>query len=175
MSSNLAISILGFILSFIALTLKIFYFPHLPILPFVPFLSILCLKISFEKALVGGTLCGLLMDLLSNDPFGVHATCSFIVCLLTIRIKYRFQSDHPLHLSLFSFIPSFAYTQLHLLMLFLFDRKIEFMGKWFWVQWVLFPFFDSLYTFIWFVCPLLGFAKLWKIWENFKIRKWAAS
>ena len=116
--------IFAFLLSLMALFLKITTFPDLPILPFIPLLAILSLLRPFSKTILLATLSGFIVDLLSSDPLGIHALNYALCTLICFRFRTLFSSESPLQLGLYTILYSFASTQLQIALLFLFDRRV---------------------------------------------------
>jgi cell shape-determining protein MreD len=98
-----------------------------------------------------------MIDLLSDDPIGVHALNYTITALFLFRFRKYFLYDHPLHLSLFTILVSFCSTLLQLFLLFLFDRRIPFTGQWAFGDLLAMPLADALYALVWFALPLRGY------------------
>lgn len=158
-------------LSIVALILQISLYPHLPIVPFTPFLAVLCLVAPLPRALLFATIAGLVIDLLSNDPFGVTAVSFTLTTLFCYRWRSLFSLDSPLAFALLTALVSFISTQLQLALFFLFDRRIGFLGSWWLTQWILLPLFDATFALIWFVGPLMLYKKLHRKWLVYWLRK----
>lgn len=163
--------IASFFLSLIAYFLKLTSFPMLPILPFIPFLALVSLLKPFSKALLLVTLVGFLVDLLSSDPLGIHAINYALCLLICFRIRTLFSLESPLQLVLYSALYSFVSTQLQIGLLFLFDRRIEFLGKWWLLQWISLPLIDAMYAFVWFTGPLALYRTIYHTWTVYWLKK----
>lgn len=163
--------ILSFILSLTALFLKITIYPGLELAPFIPFLAILSLVKPFKKALPLATLAGFIIDLLSSDPLGIHALNYTLCILICFRCRSLFSTESPLQLGLYTALYSFVSTQLQIALLFLFDRRVEFLGKWWLVQWLSLPVIDAVYAMIWFAGPLALVRFLHKTWTIYWLKK----
>ena len=122
--------ILAFFLGLAALILQGILLPRLPILALAPFLCLAMIRCKKEKALWLSALGGAIVDLLSDDPIGLHALNYTLVSALLFRFKNYFSDDQPFHLSLFTMITSSLSTLLQLILLFLFDRRVPISGKW---------------------------------------------
>lgn len=128
---------------------------------FVPFLALLYARCSRMSCLWISSLCGLILDLLASQlRFGTHALSFALVTLLLYAQKKQFDHEKPLAFSLFTFQLSLCVT----LALFLFSlfSHISFALniKWIGVDFVLMAFFDALYAFLWFYCPMMCYARL---------------
>jgi len=163
--------ILAFILGTAAVILQGIVVPRVAILPFVPFLALAILKCELPRALWLAALTGALIDLLSDDPMGLHALNDVLVAALLFRIRKHFSYDNPLHLSLFSFALSSFSTLLQLLLLFLFDRRVPFGGKWIAADLIGMPAIDALYAFVWFAVPLSLADRLRRMWVLFWLKR----
>jgi rod shape-determining protein MreD len=163
--------IFSFLLSIIALFLKITTFPDLPILPFIPFLALLSLLRPFSKVLLAATLSGFIVDLLSSDPLGIHALNYTLCILICFRFRSLFSSESPLQLVFYATLYSFVSTQLQIGLLFLFDRRVEFLGKWWLMQWMSLPVIDAIYAFVWFAGPLALYRTMYRTWTVYWLKK----
>lgn len=163
--------ILCFLLSIIALIAQMVLIPQIALLPFCPFLSFMILRTSSTRALWLSCICGVLMDLVSSDPMGVHALGYTLSASILFRFKKHFLYEEPFHLSLFSALFSFTSTFLTLLLLFLFDRRVEIQGRWVLTDFIGMPLIDGLFAFVWFAAPLSLFSKLKKMWDLFWLRR----
>jgi rod shape-determining protein MreD len=163
--------IFSFFLAVLALFLQSFLIPRISILAFAPFLSLLTLKERLPKALWCSALSGALLDLLSDDPMGLHALNYTLATAFLYRYKRHFSYEVPFHFGLFTVFISSLSTLLQLSLLFLFDRRIPFDGKWILTDLIGMPILDGLYAFAWFVVPLAMFEKIKKYWVLFWLRK----
>jgi rod shape-determining protein MreD len=163
--------ILTFLLSTLALILQGVLFPHIALLAFAPFLSLSILRCKMTKALWLSALAGILMDLVSNDPIGIHALNYVLVSAFLFRFKKHFLYDEPFHFSLFSALVSSVSTGLQLMLLFLFDRKVPIDGKWTLLDLIGMPVIDGLFAFVWFAAPLSLLQQLKKMGNLFWLKK----
>jgi rod shape-determining protein MreD len=161
---------LAFLLASFALFLQSILSPKIGVLAFAPFLSIAILRSSFTKALYLSAFTGGLLDLLSNDPMGLHALNYCLVTAFTFRVRKHLSYEQPLHLSLFTGLLSFLSTLLQLVLLFLFDKKIPFKGGFVLIDLFAMPILDILYAFVWFAAPLVLFEKLYNKTKQLWIR-----
>jgi cell shape-determining protein MreD len=148
--------ILGFLLSILFLCLQTVspFFSSLPMLAFIPFLALVNLLHPLSKTLPWSCFVGILIDLLSYDPFGVHALNYTLSSLVCFRGKRYFYFDAPLQFGLYTAFFSFISTVLQVVLLFLFDRRILFQGRWWLIDGPLLPICDALYALLWFAGPL---------------------
>ncbi len=163
--------ILATLLGTIALILQGIIVPTLPYLAYAPVISLYILRCSLNRALWASVGCGALVDLISDDPMGIHALNYALTTAILYRFRKHFLYEQPLHLSLFAAFTSSLSTALHLLLLFLFDRRIPFNGKWFFADLAGLPAIDALYAFVWFAAPLALFVKIHRIWVLFWLKK----
>jgi rod shape-determining protein MreD len=163
--------ICAYALAHTALLLQGILLPRLAILAFAPYLALVMMRCETSKALWLSTLAGIMIDLLSDDPIGIHALNYVIVTALLIRAKMHFSHEQPLHLSVYTALISSLSTVLQLVLLFLFDRRVPFEGRWFFTELIGMPVMDALYSFIWFTAPLSLFEKLKKMWSLFWLKR----
>lgn len=163
--------IIAFALAAIALILQGILVPRLAILAFAPFLALVIMRCKQRRALWLSVLAGSLIDLLSDDPMGLHALNYTLITALLFPFRKHFLYDHPLHLSLFTGLISVMSTILQLILLFLFDRRVPFEGKWVFADLVGMPAIDALYAFVWFAAPLSFFDKLRRMWVLFWLKR----
>lgn len=114
---------------------------------------------------------GGIVDLLSDDPMGVHALNYTITTALLHRFRRHLLWETPLHLSVFTAAFSAVSTFLHLLLLFLFDRRVPFDGKWILTDLLGMPIVDAFVALVLFSLPLLLFKTLRRLWVLFWLRK----
>lgn len=163
--------IIAFVLAVIALFLQGLLVPRLVILAFVPFLALTIMRCKSAKALWLSVLTGAIMDLLSDDPMGLHALNYTLITALLFQLRKHFLHNQPLHLSIFTALISTMSTILQLLLLFLFDRRVPFVGRWICADLIGMPAIDALYAFVWFAAPLSLLDKLRRMWVLFWLKK----
>jgi len=165
--------ILGFCLSILYLCLEILhpFFAKIPVLPFAPFLALLGLSRPLSKTLHISCFSGLLIDLLSYDPFGIHALNYTLTSLFCYRWQKRFSAEIPLQFALFTAIFSTASTILQALLLFLFDRRILFQGIWWITDGPVLAICDALYALIWFAGPMAFYRIARRTWGIYWLKK----
>ncbi len=145
---------------FLGLAMAIFQsalFPQVAILSFAPFVSLACMRSSLPAALWCAGLAGVASDLLSADPFGIHAIAMCATATLSYRFRRLFFHGEQLQLCFFTAIYSAIFTPVLVLTLFLFDRRAPFGGEWTFLDFATMPLVDAAYAFFWFVGPLLFF------------------
>ena len=162
--------LIAFFLSLCALLLQGVLIPRLSILAFAPFLALVIMKQKYNKALWSSAFAGCIMDLLSDNPMGLHALNYTLITAFLFQFRSYFSHDHPLHLSLFTGLISILSTLLQLTLLFLFERRVPFAGRWIFGDLLGMPIIDSFYAFVWFGAPFTLLTNLQKLWKVFKIK-----
>jgi rod shape-determining protein MreD len=163
--------IFAFVLALIALVLQGIIVPHISILAFAPFLAFALIRSPLTQALFLSVLAGAIMDLLSEDPMGVHALNYVLVTAIFFRFRKHFSSDQALHLSVLTGVISSFSTLLQWFLLFLFDRRVPFAGEWVFSDLIGMPVIDALYAFVWFAAPLTVAKKFHRMWVLFWLKK----
>ena len=163
--------IVAFILAALALIIQGIVVPTISILAFAPFLALATLKCEWARALWLAALAGACIDVVSDDPMGLHALNYVITTALLYRIRNHFLYNETLHLSLFSGLVSALSTALQLFLLFLFDRRVPFGGKWIFADLIGMPVIDALYAFVWFAAPLALADQLRRMWVLFWLKR----
>jgi cell shape-determining protein MreD len=159
---------LVFTLSSIALILQSLLLPHLTLFAFAPWIAFVILTSSFKKTLYLSALSGIFIDLLVSDPSGVHAINHTLTAACLYPFRNWFFSQNPIHLSLFTIPCSFFSTLLQMFLLFLFDRRIPFAGKWILVDVLGMPLVDGVYALLWIAAPL-KLSHYWSLsWTHLK-------
>lgn len=146
--------IIAFVLALSALILQGIVIPKLTLLAFAPYLALALMRLPWMRALWMSALAGCFLDLLSEDPMGMHALNYTTVTALLFRFRKPFSPEQPFHVSLITAGFSFLSTLLQGFLLFLFDRRIPFSGKWVFADLIGMPLIDALYAFVWFAAPL---------------------
>lgn len=162
--------IFAFFLAIAACFFQSIFFLPFAILPFAPWLSLVSFSCNRLKALWLSALTGAFLDLISDDPMGVHALNYALSVALLFHYRKYFLLGNPLHLSLFTSLVSFTSTLLQFFLLFLFDRRIPFSGKWAFGDLIGMPIADGIYALVWFAAPLALFAKGRHLWGLFWLR-----
>jgi cell shape-determining protein MreD len=163
--------IIAFILTFSAWIIQGAFLPKLSIFAFLPFLSLLALKTNLIRLLWGAFLVGFFVDLLSDDPMGLHALNYVLTSAFLWKIHKAFDADEPLHLSLLTLIGSSLSTALQLTLLFLFDRRIPFDGRWIVTDLIGMPVIDAVYAFVWIAAPLTLCKHILRLWMIFWLKR----
>ncbi|MDE3046280.1 MAG: hypothetical protein KGJ02_06525 [Verrucomicrobiota bacterium] len=162
---------LAFFLSLTCLWFQATLYAGLPISPFVPFLALTALLAPFRKALWLAALAGLCTDLLTSDPLGLSALGSCASMALCYSWRNRFSAEIPLQFSLYTALFSAISSFLQIALLFLFDRRVPFDGKWWMMQWACFPIADAIYAFVWFAGPLILYRTFRRTWVIYWLKK----
>jgi len=136
------------------------FFPQLKLFYFIPFLIVL----SYQKALIhclwGALGCGLIMDLLSSEPFfALHALNYSIIIILIHQLRFYFFADSLTTLPLLTFFFSFLTTLLHLVLYYIFGIPFSLNLAWMKTDLVFMPILDALYGFTIFILPYFIFGK----------------
>ena len=160
-----------FVLCFLAQILQCLYPLPFTLFPFLPFIALTIMKKKLKVALYLSALAGCVTDLLSSDPIGVSALNYTFLAALFYRFKSLFSEEEPLHLSLFTAFLSFSCTLFQFFLLFLFDRRVPFSGKWILADWIGMPVLDALYAFIWVAAPLSLVNYLRRMWMIFWLKR----
>lgn len=163
--------VFAFFLSLAALVLQGVLVPRLALLTFAPFVSLSIMRCKYARALWLSAMAGACIDLVSDDPMGLHALNYTLIAALLFQYRKHFLYDQPLHLSLFTGLISILSTILQLFLLFLFDRRVPFGGKWIFADLVGMPVIDALYAFVWFAAPLALFDRLRRLWVLFWLKR----
>lgn len=134
-------------------------------------LTFITLRHSLPIALWFAAFLGGIIDLLSDDPMGVHALNYVSVTALLYRFRRHFLWDSPFHFSVFTAAFSLVSTFLQLLLLFLFDRRVPFDGKWILTDLIGMPLVDAVVALIGFSVPLLVFEYFRRLWVLFWLKR----
>lgn len=162
---------LSFFLGTTALILQGILLPRLAILAYAPWIALLVMQCSLNRTLWLSAAAGAVIDLISDDPMGLHALNYVLTGALLYRFRKHFLFDQPLHLSLFTALVSGTSTLLQLALLFLFDRRVPFGGRWIIADLVGMPMIDALYAFVWFAAPLALFGRMRRYWVHYWLKK----
>ena len=145
-------------------------FPGITLLAFAPFFALCCMKTTLKSTLWLAAIAGFCVDILSNDPMGLHALNYTTILVLLYSLRWRFSSEESLHLGLYTILISSISTLLQLVLLFLFDRRVPVSGTWIWVDLICMPLLDGLYALIFFSAPLLLWRQLRYQWLIYRLR-----
>ena len=160
-----------FLLALLASLLQGILLPGFSLCTIATWIALVILKKPLLQTLWLTPLAGLILDLLSDHPFGVHALAFTLTAALLYPMRRHFAADSVLHLALFSTLISAISSLLLLFLLFLFDRRVPFGGRWALVDVIVMPLFDGAFAALWFGWPLLLLAKMRKIWDLFWIKR----
>ena len=149
--------IFAFLLGTIALFFQSVLSPPFILLTYAPWIALCTLSYPIPKSLYLACLAGCVMDLLSENPMGIHALNYTLIAFFLSRWRSYFSSQNPFHLSFFTLLASFFSTLLQLFLLFLFDTRIPFTGQWILGDLLIMPALDALYALIWFSLPLKAY------------------
>ena len=162
---------LAFILSVVVLYLQSTLYPELPVLAFAPFLALVCLQRPLATALLLCSLAGLVLDLVSQEPFGLHAVVYALTGFVCFRWRRLFSLETPMQFSMYTALISLVCTTTHVVLLFLFDRRIPFPGRWWMTEWLSLPLFDSAYALVWFTGPLALIRQVHRQWVIYWLKR----
>lgn len=123
------------------------------ILPFSPYLAILYRRSSFIKSLWIAALCGMLMDLLTDRPFGLYALNLTVVTFLFYRLRIYFV-DKSIGLASYTAILSLSATLFSRILFSLYGQTLPLTFKGIATDFLVMPLADSLYGVLCFSLPL---------------------
>lgn len=124
-----------------------------PLLPFSPYLALLYRRSSFIKSLWIAALCGGVMDLFTDRPFGLYAFNLTLVTSLFYRLRIYFV-DKPIGLASYTAILSFSTTLFSWILFSLTGQSLPITFKGIATNFLLMPLADSLYAILCFTLPL---------------------
>jgi len=167
--------IFAFCLATVALFFQSVCLTGIPMNAYAPWIAFVTLSNPLQKdfwrPLWLSAAAGIVADLLSDHPLGLHPIAYSLTSLLLFRFRNRFFYDRPLHLALFATLASFTSSLLQIFFLFLFDRGISSTGKWMVADWIGRSLFDGIYALIWFSGPLYLWSKTKRIWVVFWLKR----
>jgi cell shape-determining protein MreD len=167
--------IVAFLLTTTTLFIQSVLFPNFTLLAYAPWIALVVLSSDMPKCLYLSCLSGVLLDLVTDDPIGVHALNYTLIALFLFRYKKYFLFSSPIHLSVFTLLVSFGSTLLQLFLLFLFDRRVPFTGQWAFGDLFLMPIADAIYAFLLIALPLQLLGPAGVLWLNIKKRLFPTS
>lgn len=148
------------IFSFLATLIIPVYFPYGRLLFFAPALIITYYKKNLIQSLWISLLCGLLMDLLSdNERFGLHTLAYCSTTLLLYKQRQHFFADSLSTLPLMTFFFASLSTLILATLLYTFENRAVYSVKWFFIDLLLLPSLDAIYAFSLFILPPLFMGK----------------
>ena len=145
-------------------------FPGISLLSFSPFFALCCMKTTLKSTLWLAALAGFCIDLLSDDPMGLHSLNYTMTAAFFYSLRWRFSSEEPLHLGVYTLLISSSSTLLQLILLFLFDRRVPVNGKWIWIDLICMPLLDGLYALVFFSAPRLFWKQMRYQWLIYCLR-----
>lgn len=158
----------AFILGTAALFLQTVFAPQFILLVYAPWLVLIALRLGSPRSLYLAFCAGALLDLLSDDPMGVHALNYVLVTVFLCRYRRFFLSENLLHFCVLTWGASFVSTLLQVFLLFLFDRRVPFTGQWAIGDLALMPLADVLYAVLVYRLPLLVYTQGGPYWRSIK-------
>ncbi len=161
----------GFLLASSATILQSALLPGFPLLAYAPFLALSCIHASFSLALWLAFIAGLSQDFLGSDPFGIYALTFVLTAAILHRLELRVLKENVLQLCVMSAFASFFFTPLFFLLLFLFDKRPPCSGNRILVEFFLRPLTDAVYSFAWFVGPLLVIERMKKTYIVWRLKR----
>lgn len=167
--------IAAFFLATTALFIQSILLPHFTILAYAPWIALVVLSCDIPKCLYLSCFAGAVLDLLTDDPMGVHALNYTLIAWFLFRYRKYFLFSSPIHLSVFTLFVSFGSTLLQLFLLFLFDRRVPFTGQWAFGDLFIMPIADAVYAFFWIACPLQLLNPMSVLWFSIKKRLFPTS
>lgn len=156
---------------FLALAFSLFgtvFFPHFRLCPFSPFLAIAYHRRPFIPSLWLSLGCGLILDLASSQMhLGLYALTYCLVTVCLYKQKRHFFEEKPVALSLFAAVISSVSGLILLLLTFAFDKQFPYSWELTLFELFVMPFFDALYAFVWFTCPMKLYAYIQRVgWKK---------
>jgi cell shape-determining protein MreD len=145
-------------------------FPGFSLLSFAPFFAVCCMKTTLKSTLWLAAISGFCVDLLSDDPIGLHALNYTMISSIFYSLRWRFSFEEPVHLGLYTLFISCSSTLLQLVLLFLFDKKVPTGGTWILVDLICMPILDGIYALVFFSGPLLLWQQLRYRWLIYCLR-----
>ncbi len=142
-------------------------FPNCRLVPFAPFLNLAFNQCSFPKALYLASACGLITDFFSNQIlFGHHALIYVITACCVYKLRLFFP-EKPLGLSLFTLFFSLIVTTIERFAPLFFEVGVPLTWEGVATDFFVMPFFDGVYAFLFFSCPLIFYKSLRRQWFRF--------
>ncbi len=167
--------IFSFALSTAVLFLQGVDVPGVPLNAFVPWIALAVLLSPSQKdlfkPLLGAAAAGVLVDLLSDFPFGLYPISYTLAAAVLFRFRNRFLYDRPLHLTVFASFASLLVSILQIFFLFLFDRRVSISGQWVVIDWLATSLIDAIYAWICFSGFLYLWGKARRYWVLFWLKK----
>jgi rod shape-determining protein MreD len=124
-----------------------------PLLPFSPYLALLYRRSSFIKSLWIAALCGGVMDLFTDRPFGLYAFNLTLVTFLLYRLRVYFV-DKPIGLASYTAVLSLSTTLISWILFSLTGQSLPITFQGIVANFLFMPLADSLYGILCFILPL---------------------
>lgn len=155
--------IFSFCLATLALFLQSISLSPIPIQAYIPWIALVALKDPLQKdafkLLFLSSVCGLIVDLLSSHPIGLHPIAYSLSAVCLLRFRNRFLIQNPLHFGLCSALTSWISSIFEFFFLFLFDQGVGMSWFFIVIDWISMSIVNFCYAIIWFFAPLYLFAK----------------
>ncbi len=146
-------------------------FPHWRLLFFAPFLVIFYYQKSYFMSLWASFFCGVFIDIFSGDTrIGLHGLGYCLTTFLLYGQRRHFFSDNLSTLPLMTLFFSVISTVIELVLMNVIEHPVGVSWQWVLTDLVYMPFFDALYSFIFFVFPFLFFSSRPKRGRDYFIR-----
>lgn len=157
-----------FLLALFATLFGTIFFPNIRLVTFAPFLAVSYNRLSFPKTLWLSFGCGLIIDCLSAEQhFGLYALNFVTVSALLYPQRRHFFEDKATALAFFTAVIATLSTTLQLILIHLFDEGMALSWKSYLSDIVGMSILDSIYAFLWFICPMRLYTYIEKTgWKN---------
>jgi hypothetical protein len=164
-------SLFAYLTSFVILLLQATVPFPFPVFAFIPYQATLALKKPISSLLWLSSLGALPLEFLSSDPLGLYSLSCLVTTAIGYRLRYLFSSDSWIQFSFLAGILSFIQLPITAIFLFLFDRRIPFQGKWWFVDLPILALADACYAAVWFVGPYALYRLIRKNWDLYWLKK----
>lgn len=144
-----------FLIALISLLLLPSIFPSLRLIHFAPFLIIVYYQNPMTKSLWLALACGLIMDLLSGQRFGLYILNYCLTTFILHRFRRTFYVDHLTTLPIMTWCFGCLSTLIQAILLLIFDHSILISITWVASDLFMMPLADALYAFLLFDLPRL--------------------
>jgi rod shape-determining protein MreD len=135
-------------------------YPKGRLLFFAPFLIIVFYQKGYVGALWYSFFCGMIVDILSSNPF--IGTNSFSYCITTAILysqRRHFFSDSITTMPLMTYFFAILTTMISLIFEYMFQNEPLITPYWLYTDLLLMPLFDSIYAFTLFILPAFALGK----------------
>ena len=139
---------------------------HWSLVPFSPFLAITSYYRPRTNVLWVSMACGLIMDVFSSSSFGIYAFSYALTSSILFRYRIYFL-EKPIGFSIFTSI--FSLLSTIAIRFFLIFDKVSLPMSWksFIIDFLVMPFLDGVYSFLFFSIPLILYRLIHKHWFLF--------